>query len=482
MKIQPRLPDLNCYRLVLGALLLLAPGLALSGADASRPNLVFLLADDLGYGDVGCYGQAQIATPHLDALAREGMRFTQHYAGNTVCTPSRSSLLTGRHPGHVLHRDNPRFVDSYGFLPDELTFGDLLRRAGYATGIAGKWHVGDRTDTTDMAHHHGFDFAYCVGYPYPDGGIEHWPSHVFTNGVRTSIPENSVGQRGRYMDDLYTDAALRFIEENRTRPFLLFLSFQSVHAPMDGAISPTYASRDWPAVEKTFASMLERLDENVGRVLAALRRLGIAERTVVFFSSDNGPHKEGGHDPEFFNSNGPLRGGKRDLFEGGIRVPLIVRWPGVARPGAISEHVSASWDLLPTLAELGGATVPPVVDGISFSATLRGLPQAPHEFLYWESHGEGGKQAVRLGNWKGVRLNVSKEGSPAFQLFDLASDPAEIRNVAAEHPDVVRRLTEIAVDAHVPSPMSALLPDEQSRVAPAKKTPRPERVKPAPGP
>jgi arylsulfatase A len=455
----------------LGLALLGSAG-AVSAAAPARPNIVYILADDLGYGDVGCYGQQRIATPHIDALAREGMRFTQHYAGNTVCTPSRSSLLTGRHSGHVRHRDNPRFVDSYGFLPGELTFADGLRRAGYATGIAGKWHVGDRADTTDMAHHHGFDFAYCVGYPYPDGGIEHWPSHLFTNGLKTPIPENAGGKHGRYMDDLYTDAALRFLGEKRDRPFVFFLSFQSVHAPMDGAISPTYADRDWPAVEKTFASMLERLDENVGRVTSALKALGLAENTVVFFSSDNGPHKEGGHDPEFFNSNGPFRGGKRDLYEGGVRVPLIVRWPGVIPSAAVSEHVSASWDMLPTFAEIGGATVPRSIDGVSLAATLRGGLQRAHEFLYWESPGEGGKQAVRFGNWKGVRLNVTKNEAAPFQLYDLAADPAESRDVAAQHPDIVRRIAQIATDAHVPSPMSALLPGEQQRALPATKTPR----------
>ncbi len=446
---------------------LLASAVAAVAAATHRPNVVYILADDLGYGDVGCYGQQQIATPHIDALAREGMRFTQHYAGNTVCTPSRSSLLTGRHSGHVRHRDNPRFVDSYGFLPGELTFGDVMRRAGYATGIAGKWHVGDRADTTDMAHHHGFDSATCVGHPYPDGGIEHWPSHLFVNGMRTPVPENAGGKHGRYMDDLYTDAALRFLEENRARPFLLFLSCQSVHAPMDGKISPTYANRDWPDVEKIFASMLERLDANVGGVVAALQKLGIAERTVVFFSSDNGPHREGGHDPLFFRSSGALRGGKRDLLEGGIRVPLIVRWPGVVRPGTVSDHISASWDLLPTFAELGGGTVPPAVDGLSFAATLRGQPQsARHEFLYWEARDQGGKQAVRFGNWKGIRLNVSKDEAARFQLYDLATDLTESSDVAAEHPDVVRRIAEIAAAAHVPSPKSALFPGERTALPP----------------
>lgn len=450
-------------------LLALSFGIA-AAAVPERPNIVFILADDLGYGDLGCYGQTRIATPNIDALAREGMRFTRHYAGNTVCTPSRSCLLTGRHSGHVRHRNNPRFVDSYGFLPEERTFADVLRGAGYRTAIAGKWHVGDRADTRDMAHHHGFDFAYCVGYPYPDGGVEHWPSHLFANGVKTPIPENAGGRRGRYMDDLYTDAALRFVEENRAGPFLLFLSFQGVHAPMDGALSTTYAGKDWPEVEKVFASMLERVDANVGRVRSLLDKLGLANRTVVFFSSDNGPHREGGHDPAYFRSSGGLRGGKRDLYEGGVRVPMIVRWPGVVSPGTVSDHICAFWDALPTFAEIGGAVVPPGLDGISFAPALRGAPQPRHDFLYWEAVDEGGKQAVRWGDWKGVRKGVSKNAAAPFELYDLAKDPFESRNLAAEHPEVLAKLAAIAQASHVPSPMSALLPGE--RAAPQPKTPR----------
>jgi arylsulfatase A len=434
---------------------------------ASQPNIVYILADDLGFGDLGCYGQRQIATPHIDGLARDGLRFTQHYAGNSVCTPSRSSLLTGLHPGHVRHRDNPTFVNSYGFLPGQPTFGDVLRSAGYATGIAGKWHVGDRADSKDMAHHHGFDFAYCVGYPYPEGKIEHWPSHVFINGVATLIPENQHGERGRYMDDLYTDVALRFIETNRSRPFTFFLSLQGVHAPLDAEVSPTYANRDWPKNEIIFASMAERVDENVGRVLDSLRRLGLAENTVVFFSSDNGAHREGGHNPAFFQSSGGLRGGKRDLYEGGVRVPLIVRWPGVVKSNTVTDHICAFWDILPTFSEIGGATTPKGLDGLSFTATLRGKAQPQHAFLYWETVEEGGKQAVRLGEWKGVRLNVSKDEAAPFKLFNLASDLKESRDVAAQHPDIVKRIEQIAAKAHVPSPMSALFPSERASVTPA---------------
>lgn len=431
-----------------------------------RPNIVYILADDFGYGDLGSYGQRMIATPHLDALARAGVRFTQHYAGNAVCTPSRSSLLTGRHTGRTVHRDNPRFVNSYGFPPGELTFADVLRGAGYATGIAGKWHVGDRADSRDMAHHHGFDFAYCVGYPYPDQGIEHWPSHLFTNGAKTPIPENAAARPGRYMDDLYTEAALRFIAEPRAKPFLLYLALQSPHAPIDGAISPTYADRPWPEVEKKFASMVERIDENVGRVLAALDRLGLADNTVVFFTSDNGPHREGGHDPEFFRSGGLLRGGKRDLYEGGVRVPLLVRWPGVVAPHTTNDHVSAFWDILPTFAEIGGATPPAGLDGKSFVPALRGRPQPAPEYLYWEMTEGGGKQAVRAGDWKAVRVGVRKDAAVPFELYNLKSDPGELHNLAADNLEVVRRLAGFAAAAHTPSPRAPLFPHEPAAPAP----------------
>jgi arylsulfatase A-like enzyme len=411
-------------------------------ATPSRPNIVYILADDLGYGDLGCYGQRTLATPHIDRLASQGVRFTQHYAGNSVCTPSRSSLLTGKHTGRTTHRDNPRFVNSYGFLPGELTFGDVMRTAGYATGIAGKWHVGDRADTQDIAPFHGFDFAYNVGYPYPDKGVEHWPSHLFLNGKPVPVPENRDGRHGRYMDDLYTDAALDFIRAHRERPFLCYLAFQSVHAPMDGGISPTFADRPWPEVEKTFATMLE-------------------ENTIVFFSSDNGPHQEGGHDPQFFRSSGGLRGGKRDLYEGGVRVPLIVRWPGVVRPGTTNDQVWAFWDMLPTFAELGGASPPVGLDGKSFVPALRGETQTGHEYLYWENLEGGGEQAVRFGDWKGVRRNVSHNAAAKFELYDLRSDPAEQHDLAEKHPEVLRQMDAIAAQAHVRSARSPLLPGEK---------------------
>ncbi|MDQ8181427.1 arylsulfatase [Pelagicoccus sp. SDUM812005] len=422
-----------------------------------RPNIVYILADDLGYGDLGCYGQKMIATPNIDRLAQEGMKFTQHYAGNAVCTPSRSSLLTGKHPGNVRHRDNPRFVDSYGFLPQETTFAEAMKEAGYATAITGKWHVGDRNDTEDIAPYHGFDYNYCVGFPYPEGGVEHWPSHLFENGKMVKIPENQNGQRGAYMDDLYTDAAIRFLNErDNEKPFILFLSFQGVHVPMDGKISPDYANKDWPEVEKVFASMLQNLDTNTGRFLKELETQGLAKNTVVFFTSDNGPHLEGGHDHRFFNSNGPLRGAKRDLLEGGIRVPLIVRWPDIVPQHSQSDHVSAFWDMLPTFVDIAGEPLPADTDGISFLPTLTGNKQEKHAFLYWENQEYGGQQAVLENDWKLYRKGIIDNSNAEWELYNITSDPAELHDIASKYPQVVRQLSRRASDSHTPSPIAPL--------------------------
>lgn len=443
------------------ALLALAAG-ALSAAD--RPNIIYLLADDVGYGDLGCYGQQQLATPALDQLAASGLRFTQHYAGNPCCAPSRSSFMTGHHTGRTRHRDNRRLVHSYGFKPEDVTVAEVMKAAGYVTGITGKWHLGDRVDSTNMAHHHGFDYAYCLGFPYPEGGREHWPSHVFIDGRRTPIPENAGGRKGRYMDDLYADAAIDFIREQRTKPFFLFVSFQGVHAPMDGTISRRYADKDWPEPEKIFASMLERLDTNIGRIIATLRELGLQERTLVLFSSDNGPHNEGGHSSEFFRSAGPWRGAKFQYYEGGIRAPLIAAWPGRIKPGMTTDHLCATWDLLPTFAALAGVAPPREIEGLSFLPTLLGEPeqQQQHDYLYWEGLENGGTQAVRWRNWKAVRRGVSSDEAAPFALYDLTVDSGEQHDRAAHEPNVLRKIAAIAAEAHRPSLETPLFAHERA--------------------
>jgi len=435
-----------------------------ASADApARPNIIYILADDLGYGDLGCYGQRELATPNIDRLAAEGLRFTQHYAGNAMCTPSRSSLMTGLHSGHVRHRNNKRFVDSYGFRPEDVTLAEVMKEAGYATAICGKWHLGDRADTKDTAHFHGFDFAYCTGYPYPERGWEHWPSHVFINARQTPIPGNGGGNHAHYMDDLYTEAALGFMREHRAQPFVVYLAFQGVHAPMDGRLSPRYANRDWPEPEKIFASMLERVDENVGRVVATLRELGLERNTVIFFAGDNGPHNEGGHRSDFFHSAGPWRGAKFELYEGGIRTPLIVRWPGVVAAGTRTDAICTMWDMLPTFAEIGGAPVPGKTDGISALPILRGHPPRNTRYLYWENPDSNGSQGVRWENWKAIRRGVGADANAPFELYDLQADPTESRSVAREHADVLERIRAIVAEAHVPSGQCPLYPEEKAR-------------------
>ncbi len=427
-----------------------------AATDAFRkPNVVFILADDLGYGDLGCYGQNQILTPQLDRLAKEGMRFTNHYAGSTVCAPSRCCLLTGRHTGHVPIRGN-RFGALSG---QDVTIGQVLQRAGYDTAVIGKWGLGPDPPPGDPEK---FGFAYFFGCLENVHAHNHFPDYLWRNSDKVSIQGNVVKTVGRggvalkrsqYAHDLYTEEALKFIGQNHDKPFFLYLPFTVPHANneagQDGMEVPDdspYSDRPWPAIEKNHAAMITRLDKSVGQIVALLQSKGIDKNTLVLFSSDNGPHHEGGADPAFFKSSGSLRGHKRDLYEGGIRVPLVAWWPGTIQPGQVSDHVSAFWDLMPTLAEIARVE-PPKGDGISFAPTLLGQREQPeHKFLYWEFHERGSVQAVRFENWKLVRrIGVGDE------LYDLANDPSETRNVAAENPVIVKVIDFFIQSSHTPS-------------------------------
>ncbi len=417
---------------------------ALHAADRP-PNIVFILADDLGYGDLGCYGQKRIRTPHLDRMAAEGVRFTQFYAGSTVCAPSRCALLTGRHTGHATVRGN----DLYPLRPDDLTVAELLKAAGYATGLVGKWGLGE-PGTAGTPDRKGFD--YFFGYLNQVHAHNYYPDYLWRGRDKVPLAGNVVrggvaSVRSQYSHDLFTREALAFVERNRERPFFLYLAYTIPHANnergqaegngMEVPDDAPYTHEPWPAVQKNYAAMVTRLDAGVGRVLGRLKELGLDDKTVVFFSSDNGPHKEGGADPLFFHSAGPLRGHKRDLTEGGIRVPLIVRGPGRVRAGAVADVPAAFWDFLPTAAELAGANTPAGPDGLSLVPTLRGRgEQKAHAILYWEFHEGGSKQAVRWGDWKAIRPAV---GSP-LELYDLKADPGESADVAAKHPEVVARV------------------------------------------
>ena len=423
-----------------------------------KPNIIFIMADDMGYGDLGCYGQKKIKTPNLDKMAAEGMKFTQHYAGSTVCAPSRCCLMTGKHTGHCTVRGN---VDVL-MKPDEVTIAKVLKKAGYNTACIGKWGIGHPPPPEDP-HNNGFD--YFFGYLSMWHAHNYYPDFLWKNGQKVPLEnvvqhpkrhykkdqETLVGLANKKVDyshDLFSQAALDYIEE-QDKPFFLFISFTIPHANNEarqfrehGMEVPDlgiYADKDWPEPEKGKAAMISRMDSDIGKIFNKLWELEIDENTLVMFSSDNGPHKEGDVNPEFFGSNGSLKGIKRDLYEGGIRVPMIARWPGKITPNSQCHHISAFWDVLPTLAEIAEAHQPKGIDGISFAPSLYGKPQERHEYLYWEFHEGSSKQAVRIGKWKAVRLAPSK----SIELYNLYSDIDENNNIAKDYPDIVARVKEI---------------------------------------
>ncbi len=427
---------------VLG-LLAFAEG-ARSAEPPAKPNIVVILADDLGYGDLGCYGQTKIRTPHLDKLAADGIRFTHCYAGSTVCAPSRCTLMTGLHTGHCRVRGNGAFY----LTPNDVTVAKLLHDAGYATGAFGKWGLGD-PGTAGVPAKHGFDDFF--GFLNHTHAHNYYPDHLWRH--ETKVPLQNVVEKGvaskriEYAPDLFVKEALAFVEANESKPFFLYFAPTLPHAnnertKFDGGGNEVpsdepYTSEKWPQPEKNKAAMITRLDSDIGKLLAKLAALGLDEKTVVIFASDNGPHKEGGNDPAFFASSGPFRGIKRSLTDGGIRVPGIVRWKGVTKPNVVSPHVWAFWDMLPTACDLAGLKTPTGLDGISLAPTLTGKsPQATHEFLYWEFHEGGSKQAVRYKDWKAIR---SAPGEPLV-LYETATDITESTDVAAKHPKVIETI------------------------------------------
>jgi uncharacterized sulfatase len=416
------------------------------------PNIIFILADDLGYGDLGCYGQKSITTANLDAFAAQGMRFTQFYAGSTVCAPSRCALMTGLHTGHCFIRGNAR-VD---LRPTDITIARDLKKSGYATALFGKWGLGTEGGTGEPTKQ-GFDEFY--GYLDQVHAHNYYPAFLMRNEKREAL-KNEVPGKGpfgsgvatkklEYSHDLITREAFSFIERHKEKPFFLYLAWTIPHANNEahkatgnGNEVPDlgeYKDKSWTEPQKSFAAMISYLDRDVGRLLDLLKKHGLDENTIVFFSSDNGPHKEGGNDPDFSKSGGPLRGIKRDLYEGGIRVPMLVRWPGNVKPGAVSDYVGAFWDVFPTLTDLAGATVdlPPKLDGISFASTLLGKgKQRAHDALFWVFYERGGARAVRMGNWKAVEQPLNKP----VHLYDLATDIGEKIDLAAIFPETVERM------------------------------------------
>lgn len=407
------------------------------------PNILFILADDLGYGDVGCYGQRQIQTPVIDRLAREGTRFTQAYAGGAVCAPSRCSLMTGMHNGHARIRANGQ-AESW-IRPEDLTVTEVLKRQGYTTGLLGKWSLGG-LGTTGYPTKRGFDTWF--GFFSQSHAHNYYPELLLEQDHEIRLKGNTGNSRKDYVTDLFTDRAMDFLKQNRERPFFLNLAYTAPHTDNEWArdtgngqtvpADKPYSGRDWPQVEKNFAAMVTGLDERIGAVLARLRELGLDENTLVLFTSDNGPHNAGGHSYKFFQSAGPLRGFKGDLYEGGIRVPSIVRWPGRVQAGRTSEYPWAFCDFMPTAIELAGGSAPRGIDGISVLPEILGKSQRAHPHFYWEQYRRKAMaQAIREGEWKAIRQTETA----ATELYNLKDDPAEAHDVAAEHLEVAKRLT-----------------------------------------
>lgn len=454
---------------------LAAAGCTQSARENKSPNIIYILADDLGYGDLSCYGQKNFSTPNINRIAEQGMLFTQHYTGCTVSAPSRSSLMTGLHTGHTPIRGNKGWKPEGQWpLPAEsLTIPELLKTAGYTTGAFGKWGLG-YIDTEGDPNAQGVDEFF--GYNCQSLAHNYYPYYLWKNHEKIMIPENEGNATGIYSPDMIHEAAISFIENNRSGPFFLFYPTTIPHAELfakeenmalfRGKFEPekSYKGVDdgpnfrlgpygsQPEAHAAFAAMIKHLDDNVGEVLDKITELGLEKNTIIIFASDNGPHLEGGADPDFFDSNGPLKGYKRDMYEGGIRTPMLVMWPGKINPGSTTDHISAFWDILPTLAEIVGINAPENIDGISFLPTLLGKNQRKkHEYLYWEFHEQGGKIAVRMNNWKAVKLNVDRIPQGAIELYDLSTDIGETTDIAFQHPDIVSKMETLMKEAHTPS-------------------------------
>jgi arylsulfatase A-like enzyme len=441
----------------------------------STPNVIYILADDLGYGDLSSYGQKKFTTPNIDRLAKQGMLFTQHYSGSTVCAPSRSALMTGMHTGHTVVRGNKE-IQPEGQHPipeNTYTIAEALKKAGYTTGAFGKWGLGFPKSEGDP-NNQGFDTFF--GYNCQRLGHNYYPDHLWSNQDSIVLVENKGKEDGVYAPELIHAKTLQFLEDNRNKPFFLYVPSIIPHAELaapeaymskhrgkyppemaykgvdDG---PTFNQGPYRSQKEThaaFAAMVQLLDNQVGEIMDKVEELGIVDNTIIVFTSDNGPHEEAGADPEYFDSNGPFKGVKRDLYEGGIRVPMIVSWPGKIESNTQTDHVSAFWDIFPTVSEIAGVDVPNNLDGISFLPTLLGdEKQLNHEYLYWEFHEKGGRQAVRKGNWKAVKYNVLKNPEAPLELYDLSKDPGEENNISNAHPNVVKEMETILKEARTPS-------------------------------
>lgn len=470
--------NLNMKSLLSAAFLFLS----VTALSAEKPNMIFILADDLGYGDLGCYGQEKIKTPHLDAMAAGGLKFTQFYSGSTVCAPSRCVLMTGQDTGNCWVRGNG--AAEAQTLPDaDITVAEKLKEAGYATALIGKWGLGE---LGSVGHPNKQGFDYFFGYLNQRHAHNFYPEFLIRNEevvplknttspqweevrIATNKPEDGAGfatPEGKieYSHDLFAEEASEWIAKQAETedPFFLYFALTIPHANNeagrvlgDGQEVPDYgiyADEEWPNPDKGQAAMITRMDRDIGNLVKQLQDLGIEENTLILFSSDNGHHKEGGNDPEFFDANGPLRGMKRDLTEGGIRVPTLAYWPAAIDAGRVTDHVAGFNDWMATACELAGVKEPSKTQSISFAPTLRGdtASQREHDYLYWEFYEKGSKQALRFGQWKAIREPMF---TGSIQLYDVERDIGETQNVAIDHPEVVEQAEEFFKLGHTPNPL-----------------------------
>lgn len=471
----------NLFKQTLLLPMLVSSASIVTARDEVKTNIIYILADDLGLGDLSCYGQQKISTPNLDKLAAQGMMFTQHYTGAAVSAPSRSTLMTGLHTGHTPIRNNgkiPNMEEGQNPIPKEIpTIAEILKKVGYSTGAFGKWglgYVGSEGDPNNK----GFDEFF--GYNCQTMAHRYYPEYLWHNNRKVKLEGNDWKNKVTYSADVIHSRAIDFIENHKDKPFFLYYASTLPHAELlvpedevfveqkkkfegetpyinnhkgaeygDNIVIKEYSSQKNPYA--TFASMVIRLDKHVGEIMEKIEELGLEENTIIMFASDNGPHRQGGANPDFFNSAAGLRGIKGDLFEGGIRTAMIAKWKGHIKPHSKSDHVSAFWDVMPTIAEIAGATTPFKCDGISFLPTLLGEKQNKHDFLYWEFTSKGGVQAVRLGNWKGIREEMTNNPNAPIKIYNLETDPTERKNVAADHPEIVSKINSIMSDQHIKS-------------------------------